>query len=77
MKKIFLSLAVVFVMSSFTSANKNVEIEDELPASCLLITWNAIEAMENRLGYRLDMEEWTASFQTMFDSCNDTMEGPQ
>jgi len=77
MKKIVLSLAVVFVMSSFTTANKNVEIEKELPASCLMIAWNQIEAMEEELGYTLDMEQWTRSFRVLFDSCNDTMEGPQ
>lgn len=74
-----LSLAVVFVMSSFTALNTNIETQKEtaLPASCLMIAWNQIEDMEEELGYTLDMEQWTRSFRVLFDSCNDTMESPQ
>ena len=77
MKRIILSFAVVFAMSSFTTVNTNVEMENELPASCLMIAWNQIEAMEEELGYTLDMEHWTRSFKVLFDSCNDTIAGPQ
>ena len=69
-----LSLAVVFVISSFTASNTNIETQKEtaLPASCLLIAYNQASDL---VPYEAGIEAWTAVFTRLFDSCNDTVEG--
>ena len=72
MKKIILSLAVVFVMSSFTTANTNVEkiaIEDFGKASeCVEYAKGVIfDAAEE---YNLDLTRGTDDYRNMMDAYN-------